>query len=437
MPHLIAFNGNQCTIHKRAAMATAPVTTSWGSFHSGNVIQSHNRQGFPLLNRGYAGAPESAPLPRCAAFRPQSRRNGRFRGLESEAPNPNPALAAPPCHTSLASILIAGGVAGGRPGTRARTGIIAAAAAPAAGAFDLSRSSPLSGGQLDVVQWREGRMLRIWTPPGYNRADAAREPYPVLYLNDGQNLYGDMPTLSGQSWHAAEAAAGLIAGGALPPFVVVGIDHAGAMRSYDYLPYPPGNAGGFRLDADKWPGGGVDAYLRSVVDEILPYTERAYGVLSEPSLRCFGGSSFGGICALCAATRHPGVFGGLLVESPSLWFGEERMLREEMPAFPGPWPARMFLAMGTQEYSGIRTPKQPTFDSHLVALTHRLAALLESRGGLRRGEGLEVEVEEGATHTEAAWAGRLPRALGFLGRHWRAVAAAAAGAGAAGPGQSA
>ncbi|GLC43975.1 hypothetical protein PLESTB_000215900 [Pleodorina starrii] len=303
-------------------------------------------------------------------------------------------------------------------GGSASAGVEAAAAAAPPAPFTRVRSSPLAGGQLDVVQWREGRMLRIWTPPGYSLSDAAREPYPVLYLNDGQNLYGDMPTLSGQSWHAAEAAAGLIAGGALPPFVVVGIDHAGAMRSYDYLPYEPGTANGLRPDAAEWPGGGVDAYLRSVVDEILPYTERAYGVSSEPSLRCFGGSSFGGICALCAATRHPGVFGGLLVESPSLWFGEERMLREEMPAFPGPWPARMFLAMGTQEYSGIRSPPQPTFDSHLVALTHQLAALLESRGGLRRGEGLEVEVEEGATHTEAAWAGRLPRALGFLGRHW-------------------
>lgn len=36
-------------------------------------------------------------------------------------------------------------------------------------------------------------------------------------------------------------------------------------RSYDYLPYPPGTANGFRLDAEKWPGGGVDAYLQAVV----------------------------------------------------------------------------------------------------------------------------------------------------------------------------
>lgn len=82
--------------------------------------------------------------------------------------------------------------------------------------------------------------------------------------------------------------------------------------------------------------------------EILPYAEKAYGVSSDPALRAFGGSSFGGICALCCAVRHPGVFGGLLVESPSLWFGEERMLREELPAYGGPWPQRVYLAMGTE-----------------------------------------------------------------------------------------
>ncbi len=31
---------------------------------------------------------------------------------------------------------------------------------------------------------------------------------------------------------------------------------------------------------------------------------------------------------------------------------------------------------------------------------------------------LQVEVEEGATHTESAWAGRLPRALAHLGLPW-------------------
>eukprot|EP00198_Chlamydomonas_reinhardtii_P004541 XP_001693877.1 predicted protein [Chlamydomonas reinhardtii] len=293
--------------------------------------------------------------------------------------------------------------------------------------FSRVRSVPLAGGQLDIIKWRGDRMLRVWTPHGYTRADAAREAFPVIYLNDGQNLFDDKLTLSGHAWHAAEAAAGLIYHGQLPPFVIVGIDHSGPTRSYDYLPCPPGTAGGYRADAEKWPGGGVDAYLQEVLGEVLPFAEKEYGVSKEPSLRSFGGSSFGGICALCAALRHPGVFGSFLVESPSLWFGDERMLREELPGFQGPWPARVFLAMGTKEYSGIRKTTEPEFDAKLVELTHELAEVLEGRGGLTKGTRLKVVIDEGATHTESAWAARLPRALRFLGLHWwRPVLAARA-----------
>lgn len=45
--------------------------------------------------------------------------------------------------------------------------------------------------------------------------------HPVLYLNDGQNLFEDRLSMSGASWRVGETAAKLIAEGALPHFVVV------------------------------------------------------------------------------------------------------------------------------------------------------------------------------------------------------------------------
>jgi hypothetical protein len=87
----------------------------------------------------------------------------------------------------------------------------------------------------------------LLSPAGYSVIDAQRQPYPVLYLNDGQNLFGDCLTPSGSSWCAADAAAQLIGSGQLPPFVIVGVDHAGAQRSYEYTPCKPGTGpGGFR-----------------------------------------------------------------------------------------------------------------------------------------------------------------------------------------------
>lgn len=34
--------------------------------------------------------------------------------------------------------------------------------------------------------------------------------------------------------------------------MIVGVDNAGAWRPFDYLPFPPGEAGGFRPEAATW-----------------------------------------------------------------------------------------------------------------------------------------------------------------------------------------
>lgn len=84
---------------------------------------------------------------------------------------------------------------------------------------------------------------------GHNKDEARHHPYPVLYCNDGQNMFGDCATLSGNSWRVAHTAAELIQSGKLPPFMVVGLDHAGPLRSLEYTPYTPGTGpGAFRCE---------------------------------------------------------------------------------------------------------------------------------------------------------------------------------------------
>ena len=73
------------------------------------------------------------------------------------------------------------------------------------------------------------------------------------------------------SWRIGYTASELISRGEVPPFVIVGIDNPGPMRSLNYLPYAPGTgAGGFRGDAARWPGGGVEQYMGRVIHEVLP-----------------------------------------------------------------------------------------------------------------------------------------------------------------------
>jgi predicted alpha/beta superfamily hydrolase len=94
----------------------------------------------------------------------------------------------------------------------------------------------------------------------------------------------------------------------------------------------------------------VAAYLERLRCEVLPWVAAAYGASLEPRDLAFGGSSFGAIAALAAALHGPEecCFGSLLVESPSLWIGEESFLQEVLSHY-GPWPERIFIGMGGRE----------------------------------------------------------------------------------------
>ena len=65
--------------------------------------------------------------------------------------------------------------------------------------------------------FRNTRFLRVWLPPGYDDAENAGRHYPVLYLNDGQNLFESATAFAGIEWQVDETADRLIREGAVPP----------------------------------------------------------------------------------------------------------------------------------------------------------------------------------------------------------------------------
>jgi len=254
-------------------------------------------------------------------------------------------------------------------------------------------------GRLDVLHVESRvlsatRTVRVWLPPGFHSSGR----YDVLYLNDGQNLFGDGdPDSGGGGWHADEAAARLIQDHVIVPLIIVGIDNAGdRSRGVDYLPVPD------PFDSD--PGEpGADRYLRFVIDELMPFLSRRYPILNGPAHTGFGGSSYGAASALYAALSRPAVFGRLLLESPSVGIGNGVML-ERAKTFTE-WPERVVMGVGASEGRGGRG-SSGAFQT-LVDLL-RAAGLGDDR--------LKVVVQNEARHNEAAWASRFPDAIAFLFR---------------------
>lgn len=238
------------------------------------------------------------------------------------------------------------------------------------------------------------RRLTVWLPPGFRTRGGS---YPVLYLNDGQNLFDPSRAFGGVTWNAGETAAGLIRRRRIPPLLIVGIDHGDARRAREYLPVEDD-----RNPEARRPLGAQ--YAAFVTRDVMPAIARRFPVARGAKNTGFGGSSYGAVAALNTVLLHPGIFGRLLLESPSLYVGNAYLLRRARGAKR--WPSRIYLGVGTAE------TRDAGWNEETVANVLALERILRSAGlGARR---LRVTVEPGAAHAEAAWAARLPEALEFL-----------------------
>lgn len=233
------------------------------------------------------------------------------------------------------------------------------------------------------------RAVSVWLPPGYDAPANAELRYPVLYLQDGQNLFDGTRSFSGKEWRVDETCTRLIEEERIPPIVVVGIDNAGLARAPEYNPPEMNFPGG--------PGRG-DRYVDFLVQELLPAVERRYRVAREPASRALGGSSFGANISLYAAMRAPDTFGALLLESPSV--GHQGGVMLELVRGHASWPLRIAIGVGQAE------------PDRFVESVVELEQLLKERG-LGPDELLLV-ISPDAGHDEQAWAERLPAELEFL-----------------------
>lgn len=239
------------------------------------------------------------------------------------------------------------------------------------------------------------RRITVWTPPRVRAGRVAK--YPVLYLNDGQNLFDPARAFAGNTWQVAETATRLVRTRRIPPMIIVGIDHGGMRRNREYLPVED-----VTNPTAKKPLG--REYAEFVTRELMPFVARHYPIARGASNTGFGGSSYGAVAALNTAITKPGIFGRLLIESPSLYIGDEYLLSRASDVER--WPGRLYLGVGTSE------TRNPQRNQETVANVLKLESILRDAGlGARR---LRVVVQEGATHSEGAWAARLPQALEFL-----------------------
>lgn len=240
---------------------------------------------------------------------------------------------------------------------------------------------------------RNNRDLVVWLPPGYG---LARRRHPVVYFQDGQNVFDPSTAFLGRAWHAGDRATELIRAHAIVAPIMVGIYNTGFNRMNEYAPTPAAFTG--------WDGeacrstGDAKRYAKFVVTELKPFIDAHYLTLPGPRHTAVAGSSMGGLASLYFALWHPRVFGHVAALSPSLWWDDRTVLREFSRLRRKP-DVRLWLDMGTAEpgWEVVRL-----FRDTLVGK------------GWKPGDDLAYREVAGGGHHEAAWAARIGDVLRWM-----------------------
>lgn len=238
------------------------------------------------------------------------------------------------------------------------------------------------------------RTLRIYLPRGYDEQPNRR--YPVLYMHDGQNLFGT----SGSSfppvrWNVNGSLDRLIRAGTVRELIVAGVDNT-SERLTDYTP-PGAPSGGIA-------NGRADRYLSFLQDTVKPLIDSRYRTLPDRANTGIAGSSLGGLVSTYVGIEAPETFSKVGALSPAYWAHRGVMDRiNSEPSLPS-W--RYYLDSGT---AGPTAGGSPDGYYDCFDVRDRM---------LRRGQVLNRHllhvIGVGHEHNEAAWQQRLPGALRFL-----------------------
>jgi predicted alpha/beta superfamily hydrolase len=129
--------------------------------------------------------------------------------------------------------------------------------------------------------------LRVYLPPGYGENTLKR--YPVIYMQDGKNLFFPAEAFQGAEWEVDETLDLLDSINVIDKTIVVGV--YAEKREEEYT------------------RPGYELYGRSLVEEVKPLVDAEFRTLTGPADTGVMGSSLGGVVSFYMAWRWPRIFG--------------------------------------------------------------------------------------------------------------------------------
>ena len=187
--------------------------------------------------------------------------------------------------------------------------------------FAQHQSKPLTIGKSDLLHSKilnEDRVINLYLPEDYNPKDAVK--YPVIYILDG-GLEEDFLHITGivrfntQEWIAR-----------FPRSIVVGIQGNTRRRDFTFAVNDTNFIEKEGFKKSSFPAyGGSEKYMDFIEKELQPYIDKTYKTDTKKTVI---GESLAGLFTTELLLKRPALFDDYIIISPSLWWGEEALLKE-------------------------------------------------------------------------------------------------------------
>ena len=249
--------------------------------------------------------------------------------------------------------------------------------------------------RFPIPQLHRVRRIWVWLPPGYDGSD---KRYPVLYMQDGQNVFDRKTSYAGE-WQVDESLAALLGAGKEPAAIVVAVDNGQELRMREYV--PAALSGRAEDEGEK--------YAEFLARTLKPYIDARFRTLPDRDHTAVAGSSAGAAISFYAGVKYPEVFsrvGAFSFVISKDFIGNIFQIRKLFPRDPA-LPMRFYLHVGTEE--DIHGPgSKEMFVTNLRWLAGELRAMGYGKDEIR------LDVEPGGVHNEGDWARRFPQAYEWL-----------------------
>lgn len=237
--------------------------------------------------------------------------------------------------------------------------------------------------EFEIPQLNKKRKVWALLPHDY---ETSTEHYPVLYLQDAQNLFNENAAFG--NWQIDKKLA-VMSDYGIGKIIIIAIEHADKERLIEY------NVGKTLLGE-----GQGKQYIRFVTDTLKPFIDKNFRTKPERENTGIGGSSMGGLVSIFSGLMYPEVYGKLMIFSPSLWVIPK--IKLSFPHFYEPMETKIYLYAGGDE--------SETMIKHVKKFKKRLLKKESVRDKFQ----VNLSINHEGKHSETYWSDEFPKAIEWL-----------------------